>query len=83
MRNQPFLTTFHTTFGRYWWLSLPFGIKVTSEIFQKHLNQALEGLVGVLLIADDIVVYGCRDTVEEAQRDHDAYLVNLFKSPGI
>ena len=54
--ESSFLTTFNTPFGRYRWLRLPFGIKVSSEIFQKHLNQVLEGLVGVVCITDDIVV---------------------------
>ena len=77
--ESSFLTTFNTPFGRYRWLRLPFGIKVSSEIFQKHLNQVLEGLVGVVCIADDIVVYGCGETMEEAQRDHDDNLTNLLK----
>ena len=40
------LTTFGTPFGRFRWLRLPFGLKVSSEIFQKRLHQALEGLEG-------------------------------------
>ena len=77
--ESSFLTTFNTPFGRYRWLRLPFGIKVSSEIFQKHLNQVLECLVGVVCIANDIVVYGCGETMEEAQRDHDDNLTNLSK----
>ena len=77
--ESSFLTTFNTPFGRFRWLRLPFGIKVSSEIFQKHLNQVLEGLVGVVCIADDIVVYGCGETMEEAQCDHDNNLANLLK----
>ena len=34
------LTTFATPHGRYRWLRLPFGLCVSSEIFQKHLNQS-------------------------------------------
>lgn len=78
-KESSLLTTFNTPFGRYRWLRLPFGIKVSSEIFQKHLNQVLEGLAGVICIADDIVVYGCGDAIEEAQRDHDSNLANLLK----
>jgi hypothetical protein len=33
----------------------------------------------VVCIADDIVVYGCGETMEEAQRDHDDNLTNLLK----
>ena len=52
------LTTFVTPYGRYRWRRLPFGLSASSEIFQKHLHQALENLDGVLFIADDIRVYG-------------------------
>ena len=45
------LTTFVTPYGRYRCLRLPFGLSVSSEIFQKHLHQALEGLPGVKCIA--------------------------------
>ena len=36
------LTTFQTPVGRYIWLRLPFGLAVSSEIFQKRLITALE-----------------------------------------
>ena len=65
------LTTFITPHGRYRYLRLPFGLNVSSEIFQSRLNEALEGLQGVLCIADDILIYGCGDTIEEAEKDHD------------
>lgn len=55
------LTTFATPFGRYRWLRLPFGLKVSSEIFQKRLHQALEGLEGVRCIADDVIIWGRTD----------------------
>ena len=41
------LTTFSTPFGRYRWKRLPFGLSVSSEIFQKQLLQVLEGLLGI------------------------------------
>lgn len=65
------LTTFDTPVGRYRWLRLPFGLCVASEIFQKRLHQALENLEGIFSIADDIIIYGAGDTVEEANVDHD------------
>ncbi|XP_064099353.1 uncharacterized protein LOC135210375 [Macrobrachium nipponense] len=52
------LTTMITPFGRYRWARLPFRLKVSSEIFQRKLNEALEGLRGVYCVADDIVVVG-------------------------
>ena len=46
-------------------------INGSSEYFQKKLVQALQGLPGVVCIADDVVIHG-RDTEE-----HDRHL-NLF-----
>ena len=73
------LTTFQTPFGRYRATRLPFGLSVSSEIFQKGLCQALEGLTGVAAVADDILVYGVGDTFEEATIDHDAKLQALLE----
>ena len=73
------LTTFQTPFGRYRATRLPFGLSVSSEIFQKRLCQALEGLHGVAAVADDILVYGVGDTFEEATIDHDAKLQALLE----
>ena len=55
------MNAFITPFGRYKWLGLPFAFNVSSEIFQKRLCQALEGLPGVLCIADDIIIHGKDD----------------------
>ena len=66
-----FDATAMTDHGRYRWTRLPFGLSASSEIFQKRLHQALEGLLGVACIADDILVYGAGDTLEEATLDHD------------
>lgn len=51
------LTTLATPHGRYRWLRLPFGLCVSSEIFQKHLNQELLGLPCGKCIADDVLMY--------------------------
>ena len=67
------LTTFATPHGRYRWLRLPFGLCVSSEIFQKHLNQELLGLPGVKCIADDVLIYGRDDAA------HDSCLEGFLK----
>ncbi len=60
--ESSYLTTFATPFGdRYRWRKLPFGLKVSSEIFQKRLHQALDRLDGVHCIADDVIVHGKGD----------------------
>lgn len=65
------LTTFDTRFGCYYWRRLPFGLNVSSEIFQKRIHQALDRLPGLLDVHDDMVIYGTSDTDEEADADHE------------
>ena len=60
-----YLTTFGTPFGCYRWLKLPFGISPASEYFQHRLDQAIEGLPGVRTVADDILITGEADTLQE------------------
>ena len=62
-----FLTTMITPVGRFRWLRLPFGLKVSSEIFQKKLCDSIEGLKNTANVADDIVLAGCGRTDEEAK----------------
>lgn len=68
------LTTFWTPFGRYRWLRMPFGISPAPEIFQRKLHEAVHGLKGVRALADDILIFGCGETVQEAMRDHNRNL---------
>ena len=73
------LTTMITPFGRYRWRRLPFGLKVSSEIFQCKLNEALEGLEGVFSVVDDVVIAGCGQTMDEAQVDNQRKLTETLK----
>ena len=67
------LTTFGSPFGRFRWLRLPFGLKVSSEIFQKRLKQAIDVLPGVKCIANDILIFG------SAIYEHDQNVENLLR----
>lgn len=35
------------------------------------MNTALNGIPGIQPIHDDVLIYGCGETDEEAERDHD------------
>ena len=63
-----------TPFGRYYWKVLPFGLSVSSEIFQKRIHQGLDGLPGLLDVHDDVLVYGVGNKEEQANEDHDRNL---------
>ena len=60
-------TTFHTPFGRYRWLRLPYGVSSGPEEYQARQQDALAGLKGICNIADDVLIYGCGQTKEEAE----------------
>ena len=51
-------TTFITSFSRFCFSKLPFGISSAPELFQKRINTILEGLDGVICLMDDILVFG-------------------------
>ncbi len=66
------LTTFQSLIGgRYKWNRLPFGPSVSSEIFQRKLNETLDQLDGVHVIADDVIIAGVGDNMSNATRNHD------------
>ena len=52
------LTRMITPFDRYRWLRLPFELKVSSDIFQRILNDVIVDLPGVFDVADDVIVVG-------------------------
>ena len=71
-------TTFHTPFGRYRWLRLPYGVLSGPEEYQARQQEALAGLKGICNIADVVLIYGCGQTQEEAEKDHDENLYNFL-----
>ena len=50
---------------------MPFGISVAPEEFQRQIYESLEGLEGTKAIADDILIWGDGNTIEEATSNHD------------
>ena len=74
------LTTFITTFVRYCFHKLPFGISSAPEVFQMRMNHILDGLPGVQCLIDDILIFG------KIQVEHDARLfatLNRLQTFGI
>ena len=56
--NSQHITTFLTHFGRSKFNKLPFGICSAPEVFQKRMNQILQGLQVVLCLIDDVLIFG-------------------------
>lgn len=72
------LTTFWTPFARYRWLRMPFGISPAPEIFKNKMCEILNGLEGIELLADDILIIGYGDDKKEALENHNKNLENLL-----
>lgn len=56
-----------------------FGIATAPEEYQHREHEALEGLPGIYVTADDILITGQGETREEALQDHDHNLIALLK----
>jgi hypothetical protein len=76
--DSSFLTTFQGPNGRYRYMRMPFGISSGPEEYQRRQHEFLEDLKGVINIADDICIFGCGNTKEEADQDHDKNLIALL-----
>ena len=59
------LTTFNTPWGKYRWLRMPFGLKVSGDVFQERLDRVLRLVPGVLGIAHDIVIHGASENTHD------------------
>ena len=66
------LLVINTYKGRYRFKRMPFGAKMSQDVFQMKMDLIMEQCPGVISIHDDIVVYGV------SEEDHDANLVNLL-----
>ena len=67
------LTTFNTPFGRYRCLRMPMGAKCSAEKFQSALVTAFEGIEGVEIYQDDILVHG------QSQKEHHKRLCQVLE----
>ena len=68
------LTTFNTPLGKYRWIRMSFGLKVSGDVFKERLDKVLRLVPGVLGIADDIVIHGATENT------HDGTVLVLCKT---
>ena len=66
--ESSYLTTFNTPFGRYRFLRMPFGLRMSQDIFQFKIDETYRDCLGAIGIADDVTVYGKND------KEHDLHL---------
>ena len=67
------LTVFSTTtHGKLRYKRMPFGMKMSQDVFQIQMDHILEQCPGVISIHDDVLIYGY------TREDHDANLINFL-----
>ena len=67
------LTVFgRNTHGRLQYKRMPFGMKMSQDVFQIQMDRILEQCPGVIGIHDDVIIYGY------TREDHDANLINFL-----
>ncbi len=71
--DSSILTTFNSPYGRYRYLRLPYGLKSSQDVFQRKLDECLEGLNGVVSIVDDVIVHG------RTRHEHDQNLHKVLR----
>ena len=72
MHEASLLMMFNSHRGQFWFLWMPFGAKMSQDVFQLWMDAILEQCLGVIGIYDDMVIFGVD------QENHDANLINLL-----
>ena len=72
MHEASLLMMFNSNRGWLRFLRMPFGAKMSQDVFQLWMDAILEQCPGVIGIHDDMVIFGVD------QEDHDANLINLL-----
>ena len=72
MHEASLLITFNSHRARLRFLRMPFGAKMSQDVFQLWMDAILKQCPGVIGIHDDMVIFGVD------QEDHDANLINLL-----
>ena len=57
--KSSYLTTCNMHHGRYRFLYMPFGLKMSQDVFQMQMDQATDHLPSTIAIYDDISIYSC------------------------
>ena len=69
-----YLTTFNTHKGHYRYICMPFGLKMSQDVFQMCMDQITDRLHGIIAIHDHICVYS------KTREEHNTNLLQLLKT---
>ena len=63
------MITFYTPFGKYKFLRIPFGLRMSQDIFQWKIDQTYGKWKGAVGIVDDVQVFGNKKTHDRNLQD--------------
>ena len=69
-----YLTTFNTHRGRYRFLHMPSGLKMSQDLFQMLMDQVTHHLPSIIATHNDICVFG------HTPKEHDQHLLHLMQT---
>ena len=72
----PFLTTFNTELGRFYYPIMPFGVTLAGDVFQHKLDQCFGKIRQRTVITDGIMIVGYKQN----HRNHDHDLTTLLET---
>ena len=79
-KSSRYITAFNTPFGVYQWCCLNMGLCASSEIFQKVIEEILDGLPGQFSISDDLCVFG---SDKKEHRENVMAVLNRLSDAGV
>lgn len=65
-------------FGRYRWKCMLFWILFVFEVFQRKMEEFVEGLIGIEVVVDDFLVVDYGESYEEVIMDYDKNFLKFF-----
>ena len=69
-----YLTTFNTHKGYYQYLYMPFGLKISQDVFQMQMDEITDRLPRIIAIRDDLCVFG------KTREEHNTHLLQVMKT---
>ena len=71
-KESQVLTTYNSPFGRFCFVRMPFGLRMSQDLFQQRMDKIRERCPGTIGIADDVAIFG------QTKEEHDKNLHNLM-----
>ena len=73
-RESQLLTTFNSSFGRYGFQRMPFGVVMSQDVFKQRMDMITGECTGALVLIDNIIIHG------KTKEEHNLNLRKLMET---